>query len=197
MYRVGLILLAIILLNPDTVTQDGPERFEQSSAFQVSFGGLTAFGGEVNATTGFVVGAVVGMSGARSGGPSDGCRGSGKDPDWRGPMSRRRRGRIKAEGVEPPELSGIAKLLSEMPVATLDLHGYTSAQARSRVLDFLTTHSRISAGRVVHLITGKGTGSEGAAVLQDLVREMLGEDVAHQVGEYAGMLGGGGWVVRF
>lgn len=43
------------------VTQDGPKNFEQRSAFQVSHGGLTAFGGEVNRTSGLVVGAVVGM----------------------------------------------------------------------------------------------------------------------------------------
>lgn len=45
----------------DEVTQEGPKQFEQRSAFQVSHRGLTAFGGEVNGTSGLVVGAVVGM----------------------------------------------------------------------------------------------------------------------------------------
>ncbi len=60
-----------------------------------------------------------------------------------------------------------------------------------RVRDFLTTHSRISAGSVVHVITGKST-----AVLLELVRDMLDDAAADHVDEYAGMLGGGGWVVR-
>ena len=106
-------------------------------------------------------------------------------------MSKRRKRPDKEAPTPPPELTGIAQLLSEMPVATLDVHGYTADQARLRVRDFLTTHSRISAGGVVQVITGKGTG-----VLVQLVRDMLGNDAAHHVDEYAGMLGGGGWVVR-
>ena len=83
-----------------------------------------------------------------------------------------------------------------MQVATLDLHGYTADQARLRVRDFLTTHSRMSSEGVVHIITGKGTGSAGDAVLLELVREMLDGEAADRVDEYAGMLGGGGWVLR-
>jgi len=111
-------------------------------------------------------------------------------------MSKRRKRRVKEADTEPPELTGIARLLSEMPEATLDLHGYTGPQARLRVRDFLTTHSRISAGGVVHVITGKGTGSQGGGVLLELTRETLADEAADLVDEYAGMLGGGGWVVR-
>ncbi len=111
-------------------------------------------------------------------------------------MSRRRKRRAKEAATRPPEVTGIARLLSESSVATLDLHGYTGAQARPRVRDFLTSHSRISAGSVVHVITGKGIGSEVEAVLPGLVRDMLEDDAADQVDEYAGMVGGGGWVVR-
>ena len=111
-------------------------------------------------------------------------------------MSKRRRRLSKEASTPPPELSGIARLLSESPVATVDLHGYTGAQARPRVRDFLVTHSRISAGSVVHVITGKGAGSEGSAVLPGLVRDMLGDEAADHVDEYTGMLGGGGWVIR-
>ena len=109
-------------------------------------------------------------------------------------MSKRRKRRAE-DAKDPltptPALTGVAQLLSEMPVATLDLHGYAADQAQLRVRDFLTTHSRISAGSVVHVITGKST-----AVLLELVRDMLDGEVAHHVDEYAGMLGGGGWVVR-
>ena len=93
-------------------------------------------------------------------------------------------------------MTGIAKLLSEMPVATLDLHGLTREQGRRRVRNLLTTHSRISAGRTVHIITGKGAGSVAAPVLRDLVRDMLVGEMAAQVADFAGMMGGGGWVVR-
>lgn len=110
-------------------------------------------------------------------------------------MSRRRSGR-KNDEAQPPPLTGVARLLSESPIATLDLHGYTVAQARPRVRDFLTTYSRISAGSVVHLITGKGTGSEGEAVLHRFVRGTLDDELPDLVEELAGMIGGGGWVVR-
>ena len=106
--------------------------------------------------------------------------------------SRKRRAKgAKDPSTQPPALTGIAQLLSETSDATLDLHGYTADQARLRLRDFLTTHSRISAGSVVHVITGKST-----AVLLELVRDMLDGETAHHVDEYAGMLGGGGWVVR-
>ena len=109
-------------------------------------------------------------------------------------MSKRRKRRAKGAKdlpTQPPALTGIAQLLSEIADATLDLHGDTADQARLRVRDFLATHSHISAGSVVHVVTGKGTG-----VLLELVRDMLDGEAADRVNEYAGMLGGGGWVVR-
>jgi hypothetical protein len=111
-------------------------------------------------------------------------------------MSRRRRRLSKEAPTPPPAQTGIAQLLSEMAVATIDLHGLTGDQAHLRVRDFLTTHSRISAGSVVHIITGKGSGSEGVPVLLELVRDMLDDQAADHVEEYAGMVVGGGWVVR-
>ena len=109
-------------------------------------------------------------------------------------MSKRRK-RMK-QGASPPISTGIAGLLSEMAVATLDLHGFTAVQAERRLWDFINTQSNSSAGQVVHVITGKGSGSEGPAVLWELVREMLADQAIEQVDEYAGMLGGGGWVIR-
>ncbi len=106
-------------------------------------------------------------------------------------MNRRRKRPAKEAPTPPPELTGVAQLLSEMAVATLDLHGYTADQAQMRVRDFLATHSRVSAGSVVHVITGKSTG-----VLLEIVRDMLDGEAADQVDEYAGLMGGGGWVVR-
>ena len=111
-------------------------------------------------------------------------------------MSKRRKTLEQDASTPPSSLPGTAQLLREMAVATLDLHGFTTAQGRLRLQDFITTHSRISAGSVVHVITGKGTGSEGPAVLLELVRDMLNDEAADQVDEYSGMLGGGGWVIR-
>ena len=111
-------------------------------------------------------------------------------------MSKRRK-RLKDDSPSfYPSLNGIGQLLSEMAVATLDLHGLTSAQAKRRVRDFITTQSVVAPEQVVHIITGKGTHSEGPAVLWALVRDMLDDEVAGRVVEYSGMLGGGGWVIR-
>lgn len=110
-------------------------------------------------------------------------------------MSKRRR-RPAERDAAAPELTGVARLLSETPVATLDVHGYTSEQSRQRVRDFLTTHARVARGGVVHIITGKGTGSGTEPVLLGLVRTLLDGELAHLVRESAGALGGGGWVVR-
>ena len=106
-------------------------------------------------------------------------------------MSKRHKRLENDDPTPPPELTDVVQLVSEIPVATLDLHRYAVDQARSGVRDFLATHSRISAGSVVHVITGKSTG-----VLLGIVRDMLNDEAAHQVDEYAGMMGGGGWVVR-
>jgi DNA-nicking Smr family endonuclease len=110
-------------------------------------------------------------------------------------MSKRRRRFVQTDDLAPP-VTGLARLLSETPAATLDLHGFTAEQARLRLRDFFATHSRISAGSVIHLITGKGSGSEGEAVLLGLVRRLLDGELAELVSESAGAHGGGGWIVR-
>jgi hypothetical protein len=112
-------------------------------------------------------------------------------------MSKRRK-RLAQSGQPPTgaELSGLALLLSEMPVETLDLHGLTADEAETRVVFFVERHRTTSPGRVVHVITGKGTGSAGEAVLPGLVREILMYDLAKLVAEFGGLPGGGGYAVR-
>jgi DNA-nicking Smr family endonuclease len=111
-------------------------------------------------------------------------------------MARRRRKHLSAASVELPALTGVALLLSETPVDTLDLHGYTAVQAEARLLDFLRTRSTDSTGGVIHVITGRGNRSEGAPVLPGLVRSLLGSDGSGYVRESAGLPGGGGVAVR-
>jgi len=110
--------------------------------------------------------------------------------------ARKKRKKTKKEPTSPPELSGVALLLVESPVEKLDLHGMNARQAETRVQFFFQRHAATSPGRVVHIITGKGTRSEGAAVLPDLVREMLQDDLSRMVSEWAGLHGGGGFAVR-
>lgn len=94
------------------------------------------------------------------------------------------------------ELTGIALLLVEEPVERLDLHGMNARQAETRVRFFFQRHAATSTGRVVHVITGKGTRSHGAPVLPDLVRDMLQVELAEEVSEWAGLHGGGGFAAR-
>jgi DNA-nicking Smr family endonuclease len=113
-------------------------------------------------------------------------------------MARRRKTkrRLATPSGDQPKLTGVALLLSETPADTLDLHGYSSAQAELRFHDFLRTRSVDSGGRVLHVITGRGLGSEGAPVLPPLVRELIAHDYAEYVAESAGLPGGGGVAIR-
>ena len=108
----------------------------------------------------------------------------------------RKRRRSGTEPTEAPALGGVALLLVETPVDTLDLHGHTASQAESRLRDFLRTRSVDASGRVVHVITGRGNRSEGIPVLQGLVRDLLSLELAEYVDVSAGLPGGGGVAIR-
>ncbi|HEX6991470.1 MAG TPA: Smr/MutS family protein, partial [Gemmatimonadales bacterium] len=56
---------------------------------------------------------------------------------------------------------------------TLDLHGFTAAEARARLEQYFTGAKRQRAGQLVHIITGKGRNSAGGAVLKPAVRGLL------------------------
>ncbi len=107
-------------------------------------------------------------------------------------MARRRK---KAEGRHP-ELGGFGDLLDARPVATLDLHGDTALEGERRVKDFIATHARISRGKVVHIITGRGMGSGGRPVLPGAVRRALGSEISRFVEEYDRDLDEAGFLVR-
>lgn len=103
-------------------------------------------------------------------------------------MARRRRGAQQPANPFDP-LDG--------PVAqTLDLHGTGVADARTTVKRFIESAARHSPGTLVHVITGKGRGSEGGPVLKPVVRQLLGGELGRLTREWAADPDGGGFLVR-
>jgi len=98
-----------------------------------------------------------------------------------------------------PEVSGhllSGSLLGQPVTRTLDLHGKTTAEARRMVTDFILTTSRGASGRVVRIITGKGTRSARQAVLRPLVRHWLETDLARFLEAISPDTDGGSYLVR-
>lgn len=100
----------------------------------------------------------------------------------------------KKAGGRPPEFGFFGDLLDATPTATLDLHGDTALEARRRVKDFVTTHARISKGKVIHIITGRGSG--GRPVLPGAVRKALSSEIGRFVEEFDKDLDEAGFMVR-
>jgi DNA-nicking Smr family endonuclease len=87
-------------------------------------------------------------------------------------------------------------LHSEIVVAELDLHGATADRAERRLEMFLDRTASSSPGQVVRVVTGRGAGSPGPAVLQGVVREAITGWLRHRVAEWAVDFGGGAYLVR-
>jgi DNA-nicking Smr family endonuclease len=81
-------------------------------------------------------------------------------------------------------------------MAELDLHGFTAEGAARRLEGFLDAQAVRTPGEVVRVITGKGTRSDGAPVLQQRVRELLTGPLRHRVDDWAVDMGGGAYLVR-
>ena len=111
-------------------------------------------------------------------------------------MSKRRKRVRKIVPESTLKLSGTARLISEIPAERLDLHGLSAREAEVNIRNFLKRHVRSSQGRVVHIITGKGTHSDGPAVLPQLLNRLLCEEFEESVAEQAGLVGGGAIAVR-
>jgi len=117
-------------------------------------------------------------------------------------MAKRKRKKKKKKGGRgsatgaPPELPAKILLLVETPVAKLDLHRLTAHQAELRIRNFVRTQSRISAGKVVHIVTGKGTRSAGAPILPSVTQQLLSGELSDLVSEVGGLPGGGALAVR-
>jgi len=117
----------------------------------------------------------------------------GGSPDRSPEMGKRKK---KRQVHRPPESGFFGDLLDATPVATLDLHGDTALGAERRVRDFVTTHSRVSRGKVLHIITGRGMGSRGRAVLPGAVRRALISEISRFVEEFDRDLDEAGFLVR-
>ncbi|HSJ15042.1 MAG TPA: Smr/MutS family protein [Longimicrobiales bacterium] len=78
---------------------------------------------------------------------------------------------------------------------TLDLHGFGAAAARDATIAFVGRARRRAPGSLVHVITGRGRGSERGPVLKGVVRTLLrsGQLPAADWGED---LDGGGFLIR-
>ena len=106
-------------------------------------------------------------------------------------MSRRRRKRnVRRNEVRKDDL------MDAEPFRTLDLHGATRAEASAKFEDFLATWQRKASGAVVHVITGRGVGSDGTPVLKGLVADLLRNRLAVYVSESEPDLDGGGYLIR-
>jgi len=102
----------------------------------------------------------------------------------------------KRGGRKQPDFGFFGDLLDATPAATLDLHGDTALEAERRVKDFVATHARISRGQVLHIITGRGMGSGGKAVLPGAVRRALTSEISRFVEEFDRDLDEAGFLVR-
>jgi len=80
--------------------------------------------------------------------------------------------------------------------AEVDLHGMRRADALRRVDGFRDTWQRQPSATVLRLITGKGTHSEGDAVLLGAVGDRLREELGDRIADVTLDSGGGGWLVR-
>jgi len=79
---------------------------------------------------------------------------------------------------------------------TLDLHGLTAAEARARVEQYFAGARRQMAGQLVHIITGKGKNSQGAAVLKPVVRSLLRSGAISDIARWGIDDDEGGFLVR-
>jgi DNA-nicking Smr family endonuclease len=101
----------------------------------------------------------------------------------------------KRRGSTHPQFDSSDPLLDATAVDELDLHGYTSDDARGMVQGFLEGCRRRGGG-VVKIITGRGRGSAGRPVLRGVVTALLKGPLRPLVAEWAEDDSGGGFKVR-
>ncbi|HEX4633805.1 MAG TPA: Smr/MutS family protein [Gemmatimonadales bacterium] len=95
-----------------------------------------------------------------------------------------------------PRFDSSDDLLDGHPAATLDLHGFSAAEAEPALKAFLGTWRTRQPGALLHVITGRGRGSKGAPVLKPIVKRVLKNLPPSTVRDWAVTLDEGGYRVR-
>ena len=86
--------------------------------------------------------------------------------------------------------------LDGTPSDTLDLHGFTAAEAIAHLGHWLARERKRAPGTLVHIITGKGRNSVKGPVLKSAVRSYLRENAAGHVAAWSKDHDDGGFLVR-
>lgn len=79
---------------------------------------------------------------------------------------------------------------------TLDLHGFTAAEARAQLEQYFAGAKRQRPGQLVHIITGKGRNSTSGAVLKPAVRSLLRSGAISDIFRWGIDVDEGGFLVR-
>jgi DNA-nicking Smr family endonuclease len=106
-------------------------------------------------------------------------------------MSKRKR-----RGPAHPVFEASDPLLDTTPIATIDLHGLSAAEARHVLTEQLKLYARLYERGVIEVITGKGLRSSGPAVLRPFVRGLLKGPLSSYVADMSDAVHGGGYRIR-
>lgn len=79
---------------------------------------------------------------------------------------------------------------------TLDLHGFTTAEARARLDAYFRGARQKRPGQLVHVITGKGRNSAGGPVLKPAIRSLLRSGALPNIARWGLDDDDGGYLVR-
>ena len=99
-------------------------------------------------------------------------------------------------GPKQPQFDARDDLLDGRVEESLDLHGYSAIETPSAVRSFLDRWRRRKPGAIVHIVTGKGKGSENGPVLRGLVKSLLQGELRSMVARWGLDDGEGGYKVQ-
>ena len=99
-------------------------------------------------------------------------------------------------GPKQPQFDASDDLLDGPVEDSLDLHGYSAIETPSAVRSFLDRWRRRKPGAIVHIVTGKGKGSQNGPVLRGLVKSLLRGELRLMVARWDLDDGEGGYKVQ-
>ena len=99
-------------------------------------------------------------------------------------------------GAKHPQFDASDDLLDGRVEESLDLHGYSAIETPSAVRSFLDRWRQRKPGAIVHIITGKGKGSQNGPVLRGLVKSLLQGELRSMVARWGLDNGEGGYLVQ-